>query len=86
MDTSRLNFPYSTERESTMDDLLWDIQRLAEVKPIKVNETQIQMHKANRRTHALLVRGAVFEHAFNFFIQDYECDVCAEREAERMGY
>lgn len=86
MEDRRIEFPYSTERESTMDNLLWDIQRLAEVKPTKANETQIQMHKANRRTHALLVRGAVFEHAFNFYLEDYVCDACENREAERMGY
>ena len=56
------------DSDSTVNDLLWDMEQLAKLKPTKRNQHMIEYHQSNRRRHALLVRGMVFEHAFNTLV------------------
>jgi len=50
--------------DSTMDDLLWDIDRLAKLKPLKKNTLAIEQAKTNRMLHGIAVESNVWRHAF----------------------
>lgn len=59
-------------RDSTMDDLLWNMKCLEELKPTRAQLSRIEMHKKNRQRCGVLVRGAAFEHAFSTLSCDHQ--------------